>query len=100
MSDGGIQKSSQTIRRSFADLARQCAEGGSPADRSEASALRAQVDEIGRAGTGLEEVPALHPVVGALELFGRDRCRIDQIEAALAQIVDGELIDQRIAIGQ
>ena len=60
--------------------------------------LRIQVDEIGRAGRGLEEIPALHPVIGALQFIGRDRRRIDQIEAALAQIVDLELIDLRIEI--
>ena len=53
--------------------------------------VRAQVYEIACAGGGLEEIPALHPVVGALEFIGRDRCRIDQIEAALAQVIDGEL---------
>src|SRR5262245_20564303 len=58
--------------------------------------LHVHVDEVGRAGGRLEEVPALHPVVSALHFVGGDRRRVDQIEAALAQIVDGELIDLRI----
>ena len=44
---------------------------------SSVALLHVHVDEIGRAGGGLEEIPALHPVVGALEFIGRDRRRID-----------------------
>src|SRR5688500_20301031 len=60
--------------------------------------LRVQIDEIGRTRGGLEKIPALHPLIRALQFVGRDRRRIDEIKAALAQIVDGELADLRIAI--
>src|SRR4029453_3504198 len=60
--------------------------------------LDIHVDEVGRGRGRLEEVPALHPLVSALHFGGGDRRRIDQIEAALAQIVDRELIDLRIEL--
>ena len=43
--------------------------------------LPGHADEIGRAGGGLEEIPALHPVVGALEFIGQDRTRLDWVFA-------------------
>ncbi len=68
----------------LANWARQCAEIGFHGRLAAAALLRVHVDEIGRAGGGLEEIPALHPVVSALEFIRRDRRRIDQIETAFA----------------
>jgi hypothetical protein len=36
---------------------------------------------IWKAWGSLEEIPALHPVVGALEFIGRDRTRLDWVFA-------------------
>jgi hypothetical protein len=51
--------------------------------------LHAHVDELSRLANVFQEAPALHPVERALQLVGRDRRRVDQINPAFAQIVDG-----------
>src|SRR3954453_19281472 len=60
--------------------------------------LHVHVDQPSRAARGLQEIPALHPLVGAFQFVGRDRCRIDEIKAARAQVFDFELIDLRIKL--
>jgi hypothetical protein len=53
--------------------------------------LHAHVYELSRLANVFQEAPALHPVERALQLVGRDRRRVDQINPAFAQIVDREL---------
>ena len=60
--------------------------------------LHVHVDKLGGATDGVEEAPALHPIIGALQLLGRDRRRIDHEDAALAQVVDRELGDLGILV--
>src|ERR1043166_9379509 len=61
--------------------------------------LNVHVHEIVRADAfGLEEAPALHPLVSTLPLICRDRRRVDQIKTARAQVLDLELIDGRIEL--
>src|SRR5262245_46928858 len=51
------------------------------------SRLHVHVDELhGRLGL-VQHAPALHPVVGALQLVGRDRRRVDEDDAALADVL-------------
>ena len=63
-----------------------------------AALLHVHVDEFVGADAGLQEAPALHPLVGAQHLILRDGRRIDEVQAARAQVIDRELIDLRIEI--
>src|SRR5689334_1447595 len=50
--------------------------------------LHVNIDELIRRTTGFQEIPALHPIVGALQFIRRDRRRIDKQQTAFAQIAD------------
>src|SRR5258708_36658823 len=52
--------------------------------------LHVPIDELLRLADVFEESPAFHPLECPLHLVARDRRRIDHIDAAFAQIVDGE----------
>src|SRR5215468_8065918 len=52
--------------------------------------LHVHIDELLRLADVLEESPAFHPREGAFHLVARDRRRIDHIDTAFAQIVDGK----------
>src|SRR5262249_19454669 len=60
--------------------------------------LDVDVDKVACTARRFEEIPALHPLIGALELVFWDRSRIDEIHAALTQVGDLEVGDLGILI--
>src|SRR5262249_18325045 len=71
-------------------LVHRCRLVGSP---QVGALLDVDVDKVACTIRRLEEIPALHPLIGALELLLRDRSRVDEIHAALAQVRDLEAGD-------
>src|SRR5262245_39927548 len=66
--------------------------------RAVSEALNLHIDELRRRGGLLQHVPTLEPVVSALHLVGWDRRWVANLKAALAQILDFQRRDLRIAL--